>query len=133
VIAAQVQTGHWLCAPYLKRVRKNRDEEIFDKCWWCSRFRISRTHILLRCMHPKLDKARKEIWDQPDEDGKIKKQPTSVEQLLGKSKWEQPLADWIMATGVGLVVVMFTSLFDSSLSLGSSLFGSWKVGLELYN
>jgi hypothetical protein len=24
---------------------------------------------------------------------------------------------------------MFTSLFDSSLSLGSSLFGSWKVGL----
>jgi hypothetical protein len=24
-------------------------------------------------------------------------------QLLGKSKWEKPLADWITATGVGLV------------------------------
>jgi hypothetical protein len=29
--------------------------------------------------------------------------PTSVGQLLGKSKWEKPLADWIMATGVGLL------------------------------
>jgi hypothetical protein len=49
-------------------------------------------------------KARKEIWDRSDEDGKIKKRRTSVGQLLGKSKWEKPLADWIMATGVvGLV------------------------------
>jgi hypothetical protein len=54
-------------------------------------------------MHPKLEKARKEIWDQPDEDGKIKKLSTSVGQLLGKSKLEKPLADWIMATGVGLL------------------------------
>jgi ribonuclease HI len=29
---AQIRTGHWLCAPYLKRIRKNRDEEISDKC-----------------------------------------------------------------------------------------------------
>jgi hypothetical protein len=64
---------------------------------------MSRTHIFLRCMHLKLEKARKEIWDRPDEDGKIKKRPTSVGQLLGKSKWEKPLADWIMATGVGLL------------------------------
>jgi hypothetical protein len=28
---AQIRTGHWLCAPYLKRIRKNRDEEISDK------------------------------------------------------------------------------------------------------
>jgi hypothetical protein len=28
---------------------------------------------------------------------------TSVGQLLGKAKWERPLADWIMATGVGLL------------------------------
>jgi hypothetical protein len=47
---------------------------------------MSRTHIFLRCMHPKLEKARKEIWDWPDEDGKIKKRPTSVRQLLGESK-----------------------------------------------
>jgi hypothetical protein len=54
-------------------------------------------------MHPKLDGARKDFWDHPDEDGKIRKRPTSVGQLLGKSKWEKPLADWITATGVGLV------------------------------
>jgi hypothetical protein len=101
---AQIRTGHWLCAPYLKRIRKNRDEEISDKCWWCSKFRMSRTHIFLRCMHPKLEQARKDIWDRPDEDGVIMKRPTSVGQLLGKSKWEKRLADWIMVTGVGLFV-----------------------------
>jgi hypothetical protein len=88
---AQIRTGHWLCAPCLKRVRKNRDDEMSDKCWWCGRFRMSRTLIFLRHMHPKLEKARKEIWDRPDEDGKIKKRPTSVGQLLEKSKWEKPL------------------------------------------
>jgi hypothetical protein len=64
---------------------------------------MSRTHIFLRCMHPKLEQARKDIWDRPDEDGVIMKRPTSVGQLLGKSKWEKRLADWIMATGVGLL------------------------------
>jgi hypothetical protein len=60
-------------------------------------------HIFLRCTHPKLEKARKDIWDRPDEGGKIMKRPTSVGQLLGKSKWEKRLADWIMATGVDLL------------------------------
>jgi hypothetical protein len=83
---ARIRTGHWLCAPYLKHIRKNRDEEISDKCWWCRKFRMSRTHIFLRCMHPKLEQARKDIWDRPDEDGIIMKRPTSVGQLLGKSK-----------------------------------------------
>jgi hypothetical protein len=36
-------------------------------------------------------------------DGGKGKRPTSLGQLLGKSKWEKPLADWITATGVGLV------------------------------
>jgi hypothetical protein len=31
----------------------------------------SRTHVFLRCMHPKLEGARKDFWDRPDEDGKI--------------------------------------------------------------
>jgi hypothetical protein len=47
--------------------------------------------------------ARKDFWDRPDEDGKIRQRPTSVAQLLGKSKWEKPSADWMTATGVGLV------------------------------
>jgi hypothetical protein len=29
--------------------------------------------------------------------------PTSVGRLLGKSKSEKPLADWIMPTGVGFL------------------------------
>jgi hypothetical protein len=33
----------------------------------------------------------------------MRKRPTSLGQLLGKAKWEKPLADWIPATGVGLV------------------------------
>jgi hypothetical protein len=27
---AQIRTGHWLCAPYLKRTRKNRDDDVSD-------------------------------------------------------------------------------------------------------
>jgi hypothetical protein len=37
------------------------------------------------------------------DDGKIKKRPALVGELLGKPKWEKPLADWIVATGVGLL------------------------------
>jgi hypothetical protein len=64
---------------------------------------MSRTHVFLGCLHPNLEGARKDIWDRPDKDGRKGKRPTSLGQLLGKSKWEKPLADWIMATGVGLV------------------------------
>jgi hypothetical protein len=47
--------------------------------------------------------ARKDIWDRPDKDGRQGKRPTSLGQLLGKSKWEKPLADWTAATSVSLV------------------------------
>jgi hypothetical protein len=53
-------------------------------------------------MHPDLESARKAIWERPDEDGRIGRRPTSIGQLLGKAKWEKPLADLIVATGVGL-------------------------------
>jgi hypothetical protein len=62
---------------------------------------MSRNHVCLRCMHPNLESERKEIWDRPDEDGRIPKRPTSIGQLLGKATWEKPLADWIVATGGG--------------------------------
>jgi hypothetical protein len=62
-----------------------------------------RTHVFLRCMRPDLETARKEIGERPDEDGRIRRQPTSIGQLLGKAKWEKPLADWIVASGVGLL------------------------------
>jgi hypothetical protein len=62
---------------------------------------MSRTHVFLRCMHPDLESARKEIWERPD--GRIARRSTSVGQLLDKAKWEKPLADWIVATGLGLL------------------------------
>jgi hypothetical protein len=62
---------------------------------------MSRTHVFLRCMHPESESATKEIWERPDEDGRKGRQPRSVGQLLGKAKWEKPLADWIVAIGVG--------------------------------
>jgi hypothetical protein len=55
----------------------------------------SRTHVFLRCMHPTLENARKEIWERPDENGRKGQRPKSVDQLLGKSKWDMPLCDWI--------------------------------------
>jgi hypothetical protein len=64
---------------------------------------MSRTHVFLRCMHPKLESARKEILERPDEDGRIPRRPTSMGQLLGKAKWEKPPTDWIVATGVVLL------------------------------
>jgi hypothetical protein len=97
----QIRTGHWLCPPYLKRIRKDREQQVSDRCRWCGQWRMSRTHVCLRCMHPELECARKEIWERPDEDGRRGRRPRSVGQLLGNAKWEKPLADWIVATGVG--------------------------------
>jgi hypothetical protein len=62
-----------------------------------------RTHVFLRCIHPDLENARTATWDRPGEDGRNGKRPKSQGQLLGKAKWEKPLADWITATGVGLL------------------------------
>jgi hypothetical protein len=66
-------------------------------------YHFSLKTIFLRCTHPKLEKAWNDIWGWPDEEDIIMKRLTSVGQLLGKSKWEKCLADWIMATGVGLL------------------------------
>jgi hypothetical protein len=44
---------------------------------------MARTHIFLRCMHPKLEKGAEGGRDRSDEDGKIKKRPTLVGQLGG--------------------------------------------------
>jgi hypothetical protein len=64
---------------------------------------MSRTHVFLQCMHPDLQSARTEIWERLDENGRIAWRPPSVGQLVGEAKWEKPVADWIVATGVGLL------------------------------
>jgi hypothetical protein len=61
---AQIRAGHWLCAPYLKRVRKNREEQVSDKCWWCGQYRMSRTHVFLRCTQRFLGPPRRRSQDK---------------------------------------------------------------------
>jgi hypothetical protein len=73
---ARVRTG--LCGPYLKRIRKDRNEPASDRCWWCGQWRMSRTHVFLRCTHLMLEKARIDIWDLPDENGRKGQRPKSV-------------------------------------------------------
>jgi hypothetical protein len=54
-------------------------------------------------MHSELESPRKEICERPDEDGRRGRRPRSVGQLLGTAKWEKPVVDWIVASGVGLL------------------------------
>jgi hypothetical protein len=75
---AQIRTGHWLCGPYLKRIRKDRNEPVCDLCCWCGKWRMSRTHVFLRYTHPMLEKARIDIWDRLDENGRKGQRPKSV-------------------------------------------------------
>jgi hypothetical protein len=79
--------------------------KVSDRCWWYGQWRTSRTHVLLRCMHPNLERVRKEIWDRPDEEGRIPKRPTSIGQLLGKATWEKPLADWIVVSNSSHILI----------------------------
>jgi hypothetical protein len=49
--AAQIRTGHWRSAAYLKRIRKMTD----DKCWFCrGPARMTRSHVLLHCPNERL-------------------------------------------------------------------------------
>jgi len=44
--AAQIRSGHWRSAVYLKRIRKGSD----DECWFCKRSaKMTRSHVLLHC------------------------------------------------------------------------------------
>jgi hypothetical protein len=71
---------------------------------------MSRTHVVLQGMHPTLEHARKEIRERPDEKGRKGERTKLVGQLLGKSKREKPLYDWIIATGLGLLGPMLRDL-----------------------
>ena len=60
--AAQIGTGHWRSAVYLKRIRKPGYSD--DKCWFCNGAAVmTRSHVLLRCRNPKLTAARSEAWE----------------------------------------------------------------------
>jgi hypothetical protein len=58
--AAQIRTGHWRSAVYLRRTKKRKD----DKCWFCEgRAKMTRSHALLHCPNATLAAARVEAWE----------------------------------------------------------------------
>jgi hypothetical protein len=66
-------------------------------------YSISKHENPLNCVYFIIVSVRKKIWEPPDEDGRIARMPTSIAQLLSKAKWEKPLVDWIVGTGVGFL------------------------------
>jgi hypothetical protein len=75
---AQIRTGHWRSAVYLKPIRKMAD----DRCWFCqSCARMTRPHVSLHCPNAKLRAARTEAWEG--------KGPGGVRVLLANPRWER--------------------------------------------
>jgi hypothetical protein len=94
--AAQIRTGHWRSAVYLKRTRKRQD----DECWFCTGgpsrpARMSRSHVLLYYPNEKLVAARMEAWEGKD--------PGGVRVLLVNPRWEQRFLKFLEFSGVGRV------------------------------
>jgi hypothetical protein len=87
--AAQICTGHWRSAVYLKRIRKWADD--------CQgRARMTRSHVLLHCPNDKLGAARMEAWEGKD--------PGGVCVLLANPRWEKRLLKFLELSGVGRVM-----------------------------
>jgi hypothetical protein len=93
-VAAQIRTGHWRSAVYLKRIRKRES----DRCWLCegvdrTPHRMSRAHVLLNCRNPRVVTARTEAWEG--------KRPGSVRRLLADPRWERRFVHFLELSGVG--------------------------------
>jgi ribonuclease HI len=93
-VAAQIRTGHWRSAVYLKRIRKRES----DRCWLCEEtdrtpHRMSRAHVLLNCRNPRVAAARAEAWEG--------KSPGSVRRLLADPRWERRFVHFLELSGVG--------------------------------
>jgi hypothetical protein len=58
--AAQIRTGHWRFAVYLRRIEKRRD----DKCWFCKRGAKMTKCNALHCPNATLVAARVEAWKE---------------------------------------------------------------------
>jgi hypothetical protein len=92
--AAQIRTGHWRSAVYLKRIRKRET----DHCWLCdgigqNRHKMTRAHVLMNCRNPQVAAARAEAWEG--------KHPGSVWRLLADPRWEKRFVRFLELSGVG--------------------------------
>jgi hypothetical protein len=91
--AAQIRTGHWRSAVYLKRIRKMAE----DKCWFCrGSGRMTRSRVLLHCQNTELRAAKAEAWEG--------KSPGGVRVLLANPRWERRFVKFLELSGVGRVV-----------------------------
>jgi hypothetical protein len=93
-VAAQIRTGHWRSAVYLKRIRK-RDN---DKCWFCkdhdrAAHKMTRSHVLLNCQSPRLVAARAEAWEGGSHG--------NVRRFLADPRWEKRFVRFLELSGVG--------------------------------
>ena len=77
--AAQIRTGHWLLAVFLKRTKRRRD----DNCWFCHGLRMSKSHVFLHRPNAKLRAAREETLKDKD--------PGGIRMLLNNPRWEWQL------------------------------------------
>jgi len=91
--AAQIRTGHWRSAVFLKRVKKRQDEA----CWFCEGgARMTRFHALLHCPNATLAAARVEAWEG--------RNPRGIRTLLSDPRWEGRLLRFLELSGVGRCV-----------------------------
>jgi hypothetical protein len=93
-VAAQIRTGHWRSAIYLRRICKMES----DRCWLCegvdrTQHRMSQAHVLLNCRNPQAAAARLEAWKG--------KSPGSARRLLADPRWEKRFVHFLELSGVG--------------------------------
>jgi hypothetical protein len=91
--AAQIRTGHWRSAIYLKRIKKRTN----DDCWFCKgSAAMTRSHALLHCPSARMSAARMEAWEGRD--------PGGLRVLLASPRWEKRLLRYLELSGAGRIV-----------------------------
>jgi ribonuclease HI len=91
--ATQIRTGHWRSATYLKRIKK----QVNDNCWFCAGgATMTRSHVLLHCPSARMSAARMEAWEGRD--------PGGIRTLLANPRWEKRLLRFLELSGAGRIV-----------------------------
>jgi hypothetical protein len=92
-MAAQIKTGHWRSAVYLRRIKKRRD----DICCFCEGgAEMTRSHALLHCPNATLAAASVEVREGRNSGG--------VRVLLANPRWESRLLRFLELSSAGRFV-----------------------------
>jgi hypothetical protein len=91
--ATQIRTGHWRSATYLKRIKK----QVNDNCGFCAGgVTMTRSHVLLHCPSARMSAARMEAWEGRD--------PGGIRALLANPGWAKRLLRFLELSGAGRMV-----------------------------